>query len=71
MIIHSDRGGQYLSNNMKELIKTFKLKQSGASLGMSRADDPDNAWASHFGLGRPAAELRRNWLCRKEDMRVW
>jgi len=52
MIIHSDRGGQYLSNKMKELVKTFKLKQS-----MSRADDPyDNAWAESF-WSRLKAEL--------------
>jgi putative transposase len=41
LIIHSDRGGQYLSKNMKKLVHTFTLEQS-----MSRADDPyDNAWA--------------------------
>ncbi|GGC16449.1 hypothetical protein GCM10011325_48990 [Dyadobacter sediminis] len=52
MIIHSDRGGQYLSHKMKKLIKTFKLKQS-----MSRADDPyDNAWAESF-WSRLKAEL--------------
>lgn len=41
LIIHSDRGGQYLSNQMKTIVKTFQLQQS-----MSRADDPyDNAAA--------------------------
>ena len=41
LIVHSDRGGQYLSDKMKELVHTFGLKQS-----MSRADDPyDNAFA--------------------------
>ena len=41
LIVHSDRGGQYLSDKMKELVQTFGLKQS-----MSRADDPyDNAFA--------------------------
>ena len=41
LIIHSDRGGQYLSNNMKKLMQTFGLKQS-----MSRADECyDNASA--------------------------
>jgi transposase InsO family protein len=40
LIVHSDRGGQYLSDKMKELVQTFGLKQS-----MSRADDPyDNAF---------------------------
>jgi len=29
LIIHSDRGGQYLSNNMKELVNTFSIDQSG------------------------------------------
>lgn len=52
LITHSDRGGQYLSNNMKKLMKTFKLKQS-----MSRADDPyDNAWAESL-WSRLKAEL--------------
>ena len=41
LIIHSDRGGQYLSDKMKELVHTFGLKQS-----MSKADDPyDNTFA--------------------------
>jgi transposase InsO family protein len=52
MIIHSDRGGQYLSRKMKKVVKTFKLTQS-----MSRADDPyDNAWAESF-WSRLKAEL--------------
>ena len=41
LTVHSDRGGQYLSDKMKDLVQTFGLKQS-----MSRADDPcDNAFA--------------------------
>ncbi|GAB3178447.1 hypothetical protein GCM10027291_43930 [Telluribacter humicola] len=57
MIVHSDRGGQYLSYKMKELIRTFNLKQSGPPRGMSRADDPyDNAWAESF-WSRLKAEL--------------
>jgi putative transposase len=52
LIIHSDRGGQYLSNKMKKLVKTFILEQS-----MSRADDPyDNAWAESL-WSRLKAEL--------------
>ena len=52
MIVHSDRGGQYLSNKMKKLIVTFTLKQS-----MSRADDPyDNANAESL-WSRLKAEL--------------
>ena len=52
MIIHSDHGGQYLSDNIKNVIKTFELKQS-----MSRADDPyDNTTAESF-WSRLKAEL--------------
>jgi putative transposase len=52
LIIHSDRGGQYLSDKMKELVKTFEIKQS-----MSRADDPyDNAQAESL-WSRLKAEL--------------
>ena len=28
MIIHSDRGGQYLSDNVKKTVKIFDLQQS-------------------------------------------
>lgn len=52
LIVHSDRGGQYLSNKMKKLVETFTLKQS-----MSRADDPyDNANAESL-WSRLKAEL--------------
>ena len=52
LIIHSDRGGQYLSNKMKKLVETFTLKQS-----MSRAEDPyDNACAESL-WSRLKAEL--------------
>lgn len=44
MIIHSDRGGQYISSELKSLIDFWQLKPS-----MSRADDPyDNAFAESF-----------------------
>ena len=52
MIIHSDRGGQYLSDNIKNIVTIFELRQS-----MSRADDPyDNATAESF-WSRLKAEL--------------
>ncbi|MGG7663225.1 transposase [Dyadobacter sp. BHUBP1] len=55
MIVHSDRGGQYLSHKMKKLLKAFRMKQS-----MSRADDPhDNAWAESF-WSRLKAEPKGN-----------
>jgi len=57
MVIHSDRGGQYLSKNVKKLVKTFKLEQSGPPRGMSRLDDPyDNACAESL-WSRIKAEL--------------
>lgn len=54
MIIHSDRGGQYLLHKMRKLVNTFKLRQS-----MSQADDPyDNAWAESFWTGPPRGRLK-------------
>jgi putative transposase len=59
LIVHSDRGGQYLSNKMKKLIETFTLKQSGPPRGMSRADDPyDNACAESLWTGPPGGRLK-------------
>jgi len=44
MIIHSDRGGQYVGNRFRKLLKKHHCLQS-----MSRADDPyDNAFAESF-----------------------
>jgi len=44
LIAHSDRGGQYVSDELRKLIKDFHIRQS-----MSRADDPyDNAFAESF-----------------------
>ena len=44
LITHSDRGGQYKSNELQELISLWHIKPS-----MSRADDPyDNAFAESF-----------------------
>jgi putative transposase len=44
LIAHSDRGGQYVSDELRKLIKDFQICQS-----MSRADDPyDNAFAESF-----------------------
>ena len=44
LIVHSDRGGQYVSNDLRELIRLWKIRPS-----MSRADDPyDNAFAESF-----------------------
>lgn len=44
LIAHSDRGGQYVSDELRKLIENFHIRQS-----MSRADDPyDNAFAESF-----------------------
>jgi transposase InsO family protein len=44
LIIHSDRGGQYVGNQFRKLLKKHHCLQS-----MSRADDPyDNAFAESF-----------------------
>src|SRR5215210_4750036 len=44
LIAHSDRGGQYVSDELRKLIKAYQIRQS-----MSRADDPyDNAFAESF-----------------------
>lgn len=44
MIAHSDRGGQYVSDELRQLIDKHKIRQS-----MSRKDDPyDNAFAESF-----------------------
>ena len=36
MILHSDRDGQYLSDNIKKVVKTFKFNKN-----ISRGDDPN------------------------------
>lgn len=52
LIIHSDRGGQYRSDNFKNLMKGHKCLQS-----MSGADNPyDNAYAESF-FSRFKAEM--------------
>ncbi len=52
LIIHSDRGGQYVSSELKRLLKKHECRQS-----MSRAEDPyDNAYAESF-FSRFKAEL--------------
>lgn len=55
LIVHSDRGGQYVSFEIKKIVRKFQFKQS-----MSRADDPyDNAFAESF-WGSLKTELLEN-----------
>lgn len=52
LIVHSDRGGQYVSARLRRLMHTYACRQS-----MSRADDPyDNAFCESF-FSRFKAEL--------------
>ncbi|HEY0108946.1 MAG TPA: IS3 family transposase [Fibrella sp.] len=52
LIVHSDRGGQYISKEVQELVNLWRIRPS-----MSRADDPyDNAFAESF-WSRLKAEL--------------
>lgn len=52
LITHSDRGGQYVSTGLKELMRLWHIRPS-----MSRADDPyDNAFAESL-WSRLKAEL--------------
>jgi transposase InsO family protein len=52
LIVHSDRGGQYVATNFKKLLAQYHCLPS-----MSRADDPyDNAFAESF-FSRFKAEL--------------
>lgn len=52
LIAHSDRGGQYVSNELQELVSLWRIRPS-----MSRADDPyDNAFAESL-WSRLKAEL--------------
>lgn len=52
LLVHSDRGGQYISKRLKEIIRLWGIRPS-----MSRADDPyDNAFAESL-WSRLKAEL--------------
>ena len=49
LVTHSDRGGQYVSADLKELVRLWHIRPS-----MSRADDPyDNAFAESLWIGPP------------------
>ena len=54
LILHSDRGGQYVATEVRELIDVWRIKPS-----MSRADDPyDNAFAESFWTGPPVRSAK-------------
>ncbi len=66
LIAHSDRGGQYVSDELKKLINKHKIRQS-----MSRKDDPyDNAFAESFWSRFKAEVLEGGAFLDIEDART-
>ncbi|WP_461044890.1 transposase [Spirosoma harenae] len=54
LIIDSDRGGQYVSTELKELARLWHIRPR-----MSRANDPyDNAFAESLWIGPPKRPLK-------------
>jgi len=66
LILHSDRGGQYASNDLRELVRLWRIRPS-----MSRADDPyDNAFAESFWSRLKAEMLEGGAFLNVEDAKV-
>jgi len=71
LIVHSDRGGQYVSNDLRELVRLWKIRPS-----MSRADDPyDNrtggpAFAESFWRRLKAEMLEGGAFLNVQDAKV-
>lgn len=66
LVVHSDRGGQYVSNELSELVRLWKIRPS-----MSRADDPyDNAFAESFWSRLKAEMLEGGAFLDVEDAKV-
>lgn len=66
LIIHSDRGGQYVSTELKELARLWHIRPS-----MSRADDPyDNAFAESLWSRLKAELLEGGVFLSVEDART-
>lgn len=66
LIIHSDRGGQYISSELKEVIRLWLIRPS-----MSRADDPyDNAFAESLWSRLKAELLEGGVFLGVEDART-
>lgn len=66
LVIHSDRGGQYVSGELRELVRLWKIRPS-----MSRADDPyDNAFAESFWSRLKAEMLEDGAFLDVEDAKV-
>lgn len=66
LIAHSDRGGQYVSDELRALLNDHHIHQS-----MSRADDPyDNAFAESFWSRFKAEVLEGGAFLDLEDART-
>jgi len=66
LILHSDRGGQYVSKDLRELVRLWKIRPS-----MSRADDPyDNAFAESFWSRLKAEMLEGGAFLDVQDAKV-
>lgn len=66
LILHSDRGGQYKSEELRELISLWHIRPS-----MSRADDPyDNAFAESFWSRLKAEVLEGGVFLSLDDART-
>jgi transposase InsO family protein len=66
LIAHSDRGGQYVSDDLRRQIDVHQIRQS-----MSRADDPyDNAFAESFWSRFKAEVLEGGAFLDVEDARA-
>jgi transposase InsO family protein len=66
LIVHSDRGGQYVSEEFRTLLNDHHLRQR-----MSRADDPyDNAFAESFWSRFKAEVLEDGAFLDLEDART-
>jgi putative transposase len=66
LIAHSDRGGQYVSDDLRRQIDAHQIRQS-----MSRADDPyDNAFAESFWSRFKAEVLEGGAFLDVEDARA-
>lgn len=66
LIVHSDRGGQYVSARLRRLMHTYECRQS-----MSRADDPyDNAFCESFFSRFKAELLEKGAFLNLEDAKI-
>ncbi len=64
-IFHSDRGSQYTSNTVMDLLKQYGLRQSFSRVGMPG----DNAWAESFFATMKKELIHRKYYETKESVK--